>query len=188
MTTLFEPKMTYDFCDGFGSVPAHRHPNGGGWVAETAKVGDAVYVGPEARIHGHATIRDSAVIDGKADVSGYCLIKDHACIRGNAVIKGTCEISGHAVVGGDVFLSGHFRISGETHLEGKLQYFSEVDCLLCPALLDENYTSGHNNPCLDCLEKQRQSATVGVTRSGRIPVWARLKKKKTETGQIGDKA
>ena len=29
---------TYDFDDGNGPVPAHRHSNGGGWVAETAKV------------------------------------------------------------------------------------------------------------------------------------------------------
>ena len=26
---------TYDFKDGNGPVPAHQHPNGGGWVAAT---------------------------------------------------------------------------------------------------------------------------------------------------------
>ena len=29
---------TFDFKDGNGPVPAHEHPNGGGWVADTAKV------------------------------------------------------------------------------------------------------------------------------------------------------
>ena len=29
---------TFDFKDGNGPVPAHQHPNGGGWVADTAKV------------------------------------------------------------------------------------------------------------------------------------------------------
>ena len=29
---------TFDFEDGNGPVPAHRHSNGGGWVADTAQV------------------------------------------------------------------------------------------------------------------------------------------------------
>lgn len=33
----------YDF--GAGLVPAHRHPNGRGWVANTAKVDASAYVG-----------------------------------------------------------------------------------------------------------------------------------------------
>lgn len=35
----------FDF--GGGPVPAHRHIHGGGWVAETARVGDSVFVGPD---------------------------------------------------------------------------------------------------------------------------------------------
>ena len=42
----------YDFADGKGSVPAHRHinPDGsvGGWVADTATVADTVYIGEDA--------------------------------------------------------------------------------------------------------------------------------------------
>jgi len=33
-------------------VPAHQHPNGGGWVADTATVSDEAYVGPTARVFG----------------------------------------------------------------------------------------------------------------------------------------
>ena len=33
-------------------VPAHQHPNGGGWVADAAHVAAHVYVGPDARIRG----------------------------------------------------------------------------------------------------------------------------------------
>lgn len=29
---------TYNFGDGHGPVPAHRHPNGDGWVAGTETV------------------------------------------------------------------------------------------------------------------------------------------------------
>ena len=34
----------YDCGDGFGPVPGHRHPNGGGWVAQTAVVPQSAYV------------------------------------------------------------------------------------------------------------------------------------------------
>ena len=40
----------FDFNDGNGLVPAHKHSNGGGWVAETADVADTVYVWPEAMV------------------------------------------------------------------------------------------------------------------------------------------
>ena len=43
---------TYDF--GFGYVPAHRHLNGGGWVADTASVAETAYVGPNALVSGNA--------------------------------------------------------------------------------------------------------------------------------------
>jgi len=35
----------FDFGDGNGSVPAHKHMNGGGWVAETASVDASAFVG-----------------------------------------------------------------------------------------------------------------------------------------------
>ena len=35
----------FDFRDGNGLVPAHKHPNGGGWVADTARVAETAYLG-----------------------------------------------------------------------------------------------------------------------------------------------
>jgi hypothetical protein len=40
---------TFDF--GNGPVPAHQHSNGGGCVADTAKVADTAYVGPDAQVY-----------------------------------------------------------------------------------------------------------------------------------------
>ena len=34
----------------------HQHANGKGWVANTARVDDTVYVGPYAIVYGHAEI------------------------------------------------------------------------------------------------------------------------------------
>ena len=64
----------HDFGDGNGNVDAHRHSNGGGWIADTATVMDTVYVGRDAQVFGdaevsdHARIRDGARVSGRAEV------------------------------------------------------------------------------------------------------------------------
>ena len=40
----------FDF--GNGLVDAHKHLNGGGWVADTAQVAETAYVGPNAQVYG----------------------------------------------------------------------------------------------------------------------------------------
>lgn len=59
-------QQLFDFGDGNGPVPAHIHPNGGGWVADTAKVPDTAYVGPEAQVYGRAILTDDAHVAGKS--------------------------------------------------------------------------------------------------------------------------
>ena len=41
---------------GDGLEPARRHPNGGGWVAETATVHPDAYIGPNVEVAGHVEI------------------------------------------------------------------------------------------------------------------------------------
>ena len=60
----------FDFGDGNGPVPAHRHPNGGGWVADTAKVYETSYVGPDAQVYGDAWVSGNARVYGYAEVFG----------------------------------------------------------------------------------------------------------------------
>ena len=50
----------FDFGDPRGAVAAHRHSNGGGWVADTAHVGDTAFVGADARVGGFARVGGSA--------------------------------------------------------------------------------------------------------------------------------
>ena len=59
---------TFDF--GFGPVPAHQHPNGRGWVADTAHVDDSAYIGPDAQVSGGAQVSGDAQVSGGARVSG----------------------------------------------------------------------------------------------------------------------
>ena len=84
---------------GYTKGRGHAHLNGGGWVADTAKVADSVYVGPDAMVLGTAT------------VSGSARIEDHAIIAGSAVVKDNAVISGHAVVhgGGWVWMDGGWK-------------------------------------------------------------------------------
>ena len=50
---------TFDF--GYGPVPAHQHPRGGGWVADSARVADTVYVGPDAQVSDTAQVYGTEV-------------------------------------------------------------------------------------------------------------------------------
>ncbi len=74
-----EPAVTtFNFGDGKGPVPAYKHSNGGGWVADTATVADTAYVGREARVYGDARVFGYAQVYGNARVSG------NAQVCGNA--------------------------------------------------------------------------------------------------------
>jgi len=55
-------QTTFDF--GWGEVPAHQHPNGKGWIAETAHADETAYIGPAARVYGAAQVYgDARVIE-----------------------------------------------------------------------------------------------------------------------------
>ena len=71
MTTI------YDFQDGNGPVPAHRHPKGGGWVADTATVEETAYVGPDARVYG------SALVEGGVSLLCDTRISGASCVAYN---------------------------------------------------------------------------------------------------------
>jgi len=91
---------SYNFMDGRGPVPAHKHPNGGGWVEDTAKVHQLSFVGPSARV------------SGKAEVGGGCSIENRAVIGGNAQIFGIVSVRNDVAVGGNARLQGTMVIGG----------------------------------------------------------------------------
>lgn len=94
--------VLFDFGDGRGAVPAHTHPRGGGWVADSAKVSFIVLV------------ERDAVVCGMADVSGYVQLLGRARACGNARISGNDVIvSGDAVIEGDAEVSDSARIAGQ---------------------------------------------------------------------------
>ena len=48
----------------------HQHPNGGGWVQNTAKVAKLAYIGKDAVVYGDAEVRWNSSILGNARVFG----------------------------------------------------------------------------------------------------------------------
>ena len=82
---------TFDFEDGNGPVPAHRHSNGGGWVADTAQVLEAAYVCRNAQIFGYA------------HVSGNASVFEDARVYGNARVSGNASVFGNAEVSAQVY-------------------------------------------------------------------------------------
>ena len=109
-----ENTMTFDFGDGKGAVSARLHPNGGGWVAESAKVDETVYVSQLSMVYGEAEIR------GNVSLVGNVRVFDKAHIHGVAVrIQGPYEdekefgclkVFGSAQVLDNVLLIGNVKV------------------------------------------------------------------------------
>jgi len=87
---------TFDFGDGKGKVPAHKHKNGGGWVADTAAVSDTAYVGPYATVFGSAIIADKARLTGNAKVFGTARVRNYAKIFDGCVIGENAFVANRA--------------------------------------------------------------------------------------------
>jgi UDP-3-O-[3-hydroxymyristoyl] glucosamine N-acyltransferase len=104
--------MMYDFEDGNGPVPANRHPNGGGWVADTASVEESAYVGFDARVYGLAQVFGNAEVFENACIYGL------AKVYGKAKVAGSARVFDHARIFGDAEVSGEASIGGETEIQG----------------------------------------------------------------------
>jgi UDP-3-O-[3-hydroxymyristoyl] glucosamine N-acyltransferase len=93
-----------EFEDGAGKVPAHQHPKGGGWVAETAHVDPECFIGPHAVVYGNARITENAIINDYAKVYG------NAKVYGSAKVYGDAQVYDAAQVYDNAKVSGHAKI------------------------------------------------------------------------------
>ena len=159
----------FDFEDGQGLVPAHKHAFGGGWIADSAKVENSVYVGAYARVYGYAHISDNAKIDGDSRISGQAEIRDNVCTSGRV------KVQGRALVEGDIVLENECFVGAGTHLKGSFRigdhatFMQTTRCLECP-LLRDSYGATTENPCANCLSamiKRNNETSIYRTRHGR---------------------
>ena len=113
---------TFDFQDGHGPVPAHRHKNAdgteGGWVANTARVSGNALVYGNARVSGDALVSGNALVYGNARVYGDAQVSGNALVYGNALVSGNALVYGDALVSGDAYLAwGFMRYRWTIHRE-----------------------------------------------------------------------
>ena len=86
----------------------HQHSNGRGWVANTARVDDTVYVGPYAIVYGHAELSGRVRVLDTAQVSGHAKLDGDVCVCGNKWIDGTFRAS-----------TGVYRVNEQRKAESK---------------------------------------------------------------------
>jgi len=96
-----------------------RHANGGGWVADSAKVAATAYIGPAAMVLGNAQVLDYAIVEDYAVVTGDAVVSDHARVSGGALVKESGKVNGYsrvwAAVGGtDVASTIPKRLGADT--------------------------------------------------------------------------
>ena len=167
-----------------------RHANGGGFVADSARVAATAYVGPNAMVLDGARVEENACIHEYAVVYGPKTV-----IRGNAKIGGKAWVFGDVIVGGNARIiesvtvttisrsrigrGGDVPTEGQAVIDGNVVLKGEHVLRLCGAKgqkltgeLVMDYTPGYNGtvsyyeliPGIANLES-------GVFRHGRI--WGR---------------
>jgi len=117
---------TYDFEDGNGPVPAHQHPYGGGWVADTSKVSKTAYVGPDAKVFGKAWVSSDAKVFGDVQVFGNAQVSGNAQVFGNVQVFDDAWVSGTAEVSGKAWVFGNAWVFGTAEVSGNAQVFDDA--------------------------------------------------------------
>ena len=104
-------------------VPGAPHPNGGGFVAASARVEATAFVGPRARVLGSAKvlgkseILDDAVITGAATVQDEAIVSGGAWVGDSAQVSGQARVRGFAHVGGEAKVRERARVGDFTDLQ-----------------------------------------------------------------------
>jgi carbonic anhydrase/acetyltransferase-like protein (isoleucine patch superfamily) len=127
-----KPAPRHDFGDGLGKVLAHRHDNGGGWVADTATVDDKVFVSRRAAVYHNAKITGSVRLDNHARVCGLADIDSSGSINDHVFVAGKTNITGHVVIRGYARLyGGKFVGRNEIYDSVRVQNNPTIrDCML----------------------------------------------------------
>lgn len=84
----------FDF--GNGMEPAYQHPNGLGWVANSAKVHPEAYIAPTAQVSGNAKVEGS--LSNFANVCGDAIIGKGVTVHGKITIDGDVKLTGNGKV------------------------------------------------------------------------------------------
>ena len=110
----------------------HKHPNGGGFVADTATVDATAYVGPNAqvldnaKVLGNARIEDCAVVCGRTEVSGHAIVNGHGYVCDNAVVRDYAKVRDFGVVSGSGILRNYAKVAEHGVDGGKASEYAVI--------------------------------------------------------------
>jgi hypothetical protein len=110
--------------------PGAPHANGGGFVAETAKVDATAYVGPQARVLGKAEVRGQARIEDQAVVrdavaqdeavvSGHALVHEGSTVKDRAKVRDRAVVANRTTVADDARILEHARVASAKTCGGR---------------------------------------------------------------------
>ena len=140
-------------------VPGKAHSNGGGFVADTAKVDATAYVGPNAtvldtaQVSGSARVEDRAVVRGHAAVRERAVVSGYGMVQDNAQISGLAHVAGYSVAGAESMMTArarlidysatmeHCRVDGHATMKGRSVSWGAAH-VGATAILDGDYANG----------------------------------------------
>lgn len=96
----------------------HKHPNGGGWVSDSAYVEASASISGRAAIFGNARILDRTRVYGSSRIGGNAECYGAPHIHGRAVIGGNAKVYDAAKVLGDAQVYGYVEIGGTSVVRG----------------------------------------------------------------------
>ncbi len=122
-----------------------KHPNGGGWVSDTATVEDSVYVSEDSavyekavvrhqvkligtvRVYGFAAVLEDVQLSDRVQVFGSAKVSDRATISGRVQIKDSAEVYDTAVIGNSVEVGQEAKIYGNASLNDSVRVYGNAE-------------------------------------------------------------
>lgn len=125
-----------------GPGNAHQHPNGGGWVADTASVAKTAFVGRNAYVGGTAVVEGNAKVEDNASVVGKAHVSDNARVFGDAEVFGNAKVSGNALVNGFAQVGGFAQVYEDAHVSGEAQVSGTAQVFGSASVFDKAKVEG----------------------------------------------
>lgn len=99
---------------------AKKHPNGGGWVANTAYVSESVYLSATSEVSGFACVTGDVVVQGRCCIGHRARVSGNITLKGNVVVKDNAQITQRATITGAVVVKNNAAIAGISSLRGDI--------------------------------------------------------------------
>jgi len=104
----------------------HQHPDGGGWVENTASVDETAYIGPNAQVYMNAWVSENVQVCESAQVFCSAEVSENAGVFGNARIFENAQVHGYAQVYGNAQVSGYTHMYGNAHVFGNAKVYGHA--------------------------------------------------------------